>query len=58
MSKFAEWLRHVAGILSGKAELLDGLDAKVKSEINALLFKRMAGALAVGFLVGYIVRGM
>ena len=54
----SNWLKHVAGILLGKAELLDSLDAKYKNELSWLRIRYIVVGAAAGFLAGYVVRGM
>jgi hypothetical protein len=58
MGKLAEWLRHVAGILTGKAELMEKLDERTRAELSWLTWRRTIVGTAAGFLAGYIARGL
>lgn len=58
MGKLAEWLRHVAGILAGKADLIDGVNDKVRAQVSWLKWRYAVVGTVAGFLVGYVFRGM
>ncbi len=58
MGKLAEWLRRVAGILTGKAELLDKLDEKARAELSWLKWRYTVVGAALGWLAGFVTRSL
>ena len=58
MGNLAEWLRRVAGILVGKANLLEALDDAAKGQLSWLKWRHTIVGAVAGYLVGFITRSL